>query len=51
MKFSTKVGHETRNNPEHFKDVAVNPLNPGLIFLFPELVFVSIVMEKRENGF
>ena len=34
MKFSTKVRHETKNNLEHFRDVAVNLLSPGLIFLF-----------------
>ena len=30
---------------------AVNPLNPGSLFLFPGMVFVSNVMEKRVSGF
>ena len=52
MRFSAKVGNETRNNLEYFQDVVVNPLNPGLIFLFPGSVSVSNVMEKkRVNGF
>ena len=32
-KFSRHVGYETMNNLVHFNDVAVNPWDPGLIFL------------------
>ena len=31
--FSGHVGYETMNNLVHFNDVAVNPWDPGLIFL------------------
>ena len=51
MKFSAKHGHETRNNLKHFRDVVVNTLNSGLIFLFPGTVFVSNIMEEGMNGF
>ena len=51
MKFSEKDGHDTRNNLEHFRDVTVNPLNPGSIYLFPGYVFVCNIIEKRVNGF
>ena len=51
MKFSEKDGHDTRSNLEYFQDVAVNPLNPGLIYLFPGSVFVCNIMEKMVNGF
>ena len=46
MEFYPMVGHETRNNLEHFRDVSVNLLNPGLIFLF-----ASNDIKKRVNGF
>ena len=49
--FIEKDGHETRSNREHFRDVAVNPLIPGSIYLFPGSVFVCNIMEKRMNGF
>ena len=35
MKYVGKVRHETRINLEHFRDLAVNVLNPGsIIFIF-----------------
>ena len=51
MNFSGKVSLKTRNNLQHFCHVAVNPLNPGLIFLFPGFAFLGDIMEKRVNGF
>ena len=36
---------------KHFRDVSVNPLNPGSINLFPGSVFVCNIMEKGVNGF
>ena len=51
MKFSEKDGLDTRSNLEDFRDVAVNPLNPGSIHLFSGSVFVCNIMEKRVNGF
>ena len=46
MKFSENDGHDTGSNLEHFREVAVNPLNPVLINLFPGTVFVCDIMEK-----
>ena len=46
MKFSEKDGHDTESNLEHFRDVAVNPLNPESIYLFPGPVFVCNIMEQ-----
>ena len=51
MTFSVKVVYETRKNLEHFRHIAVNSLNPGLIFLFYGFVVVGNVMVKRTNGF
>ena len=51
MRFSDKDGLDTRSNLEHFRDVAVNPLNPGSIYLFSGSSFVCNIMEKRVNGF
>ena len=51
MKFSEKDGHDTGSNLEHFRDVTVNPLNPGSIYLIPGFVLVCNIMEKRVNGF
>ena len=51
MKFSEKDGHDTRSNLEYLRDVTINPLNPGLIYLFSGSVFVYNIMEKRVNGF
>ena len=39
------------NALEHFRDIVVNPLNPGSIFLFSGSVFVSNIIEKRVNDF
>ena len=49
IKFSANVAHETGNNLEHFRDVAVNPLNPESIVLFFGFATVGN-MEKRANG-
>ena len=46
MKSLAKVAHETRTNLEHLRDVAVNLLNPGSIFLFPGSVFVINIMQN-----
>ena len=43
---SAKFGYDTGNNLEHFRDVLINPLLPGPIFLFPGFVLVSNIMEK-----
>ena len=51
MKFFEKGGLHTRSNLEHFRDVTVNPLNPGSIYLFPGSVFDCNIMEKRVNEF
>ena len=51
MKFSEKDGLDTRSNLEHFRDVAVNPVNPGSIYLCSGSVLVCIILEKRVNGF
>ena len=51
MKFLEKDGHDTGSNLEHSQDAAINPLNPGSIYLFPGSVFISNIMEKRVNGF
>ena len=51
MNFSEKDGHDRKRNLEHFRDVAVNPLNPGSIYLFRGSVFVCNIMEERVNGF
>ena len=34
IKFSAEVRQETRNNLEHFRDVAVNILNTGFFSIF-----------------
>ena len=49
--FFEKDGHDTWNNLEHFRDVTVNPLNPGSIYIFPGSVFVCNIMEKRVSRF
>ena len=49
--FLGKVGHEARSTLEHFRDLAVNPLNAGSILIFSGSVFVSNIMGKRLNGF
>ena len=49
MKFSTKVAHEAKNNMEHFRDVAVNPLNTGSIVLFSGFVIFGNIMEKADK--
>ena len=51
MKFLEKDRLDTRSNLEHFRDVAVNPLNPESIHQFSGSVFVCNIMEKRVNGF
>ena len=51
MTFPAKVVNETRNNLEHSRDVAVNPLKPESILLFSGCVIVGNIMEKREKGF
>ena len=51
MKFSEKDGHATGSNLDYFRDVTVNPLNSGSIYLFPGSMFVYNIMEKRVNGF
>ena len=51
MKFAEKDGLDTSSNLEQFRDVTVNPLDPGSIYLFPGSVFVCNVMEKQVNGF
>ena len=51
MKFSEKDGHDTGSNLEHFRDVTVNPFNPGSIYLFPGSVFVSNIMENGWTAF
>ena len=51
MNFSEKAGHETRNNVEHFRDVAVNPLNPGSIFIFSGSVFLVILWKNGWTDF
>ena len=39
------IGHDTKNNLEHFGDVSFNPMDTGFIFLFSGSVFVSHIME------
>ena len=51
MKISAQVGRETWNNLEHFRYVAVYPLNPGYIFLFSECVFVNNIIENGWTDF
>ena len=51
MKSSGKVGHETRNTLKHFRDLGVNPLNPGSILIISGSVFLSNIMGKWVNGF
>ena len=51
MKFSEEVEHEARNNREHFRDVAIIPLNAGLLFLFSGFVIIVDIMEKRAYRF
>ena len=51
MKILEKDRNDTGSNLEHFRDVTVNPLNPGSIYLFLGSVFVCNIMEKRVNGF
>ena len=41
--FSQSVTLDT----EHFRDVAINPLSQGWIFLFSRSVFVNNIMEKN----
>ena len=50
MEFSEKDGHDTGSNQEHFRDVTVNPLNPGSIYLFPatgERIFHEIFIKRQ----
>ena len=35
MKFSEKDIYDTRSSQEQFRDVTINLLNPGWIYLFP----------------
>ena len=49
MNILGKGGLETRKNLEYFRDLSVNPLNLGLIFLFSGSMFVNVIMEKRVN--
>ena len=51
MKILAKNGHDKKSDLLHCRDVAVYPLNPGPIFLFPVSVIVSKMLEKRFNGF
>ena len=51
MKFSAKAAHETMDNLKDFRDVALNPLNTGSIFLFSGFVIVGNIMETRADGF
>ena len=46
-----KFGHETSDTLEHFRDLAVNPLNSISIFLFSGSVFVSNIMENGWTDF
>ena len=48
MKLLWKVRHEARNTLDYFRDLVINPLNAGLIFLFSGSVFVSNIMKKNE---
>ena len=48
MNFSEKVGHQTRDDLEHFRDIAVNPLNPGLIFFY--FLDPCLLVMLCENG-
>ena len=51
MKFSEKDGHDRGSNLEYFRDVTINPFNPGLIYLFPGSVFVYDIMENGRKDF
>ena len=41
----------TRNTLENFRDLAVNSLNPGSIFLCSGSIDVIEILEKRVNEF
>ena len=41
-----KVGHEAGNTLEHLRDLAVNPLNPGSIFIFLDPCLLVILWEN-----
>ena len=51
MTFSEKDGHDTGSNLEYFRDVTVNPLNPGSIYLFPGSVFYVILWKNGWTDF
>ena len=51
MKILAKNGHDKKRDILHCRDVAVYPLNPGPIFLFPVSVIVSKMLQKQFNGF
>ena len=49
--FLGKVGHEARNTLENFRDLAVNLLNPGSIFVFSGSVFLCNIMGNGWTDF
>ena len=51
MGFLEKDGHDSGSNLGQFMDVAVNPLKPGSMYLFPGTVFVCNIMENGERIF
>ena len=47
----SKGGTWDKEQPGTFRDVVVDPLNPGLIILFPGSVIVNKIMENRWTEF
>ena len=47
MKFPEKDRYDIENNLKYLRDVMINPLNPGSIYVYPGSVFVCYI---RENG-
>ena len=47
MKFSGKVGLDTRNNWQHFQDVPFNPLNTGFPPLFRSNPCLLVALQKN----
>ena len=45
MKILAKIGHDKKSDILHCRDVAVYPLNPRPIFLFP----VSVIVSKKRG--
>ena len=43
IKFLATIGRDTKNNVQYFRDVAVNPWNPVLIFLFLDSCLLVIL--------